>query len=294
MPNSQAGILQAIPAVGRYLVFSLAPESEPREALERLATRVDGESTVVGLGASLVKALGAMVEGLAVFPAYTGAGFEVPSRPQALWCWLRGDDRGDLVHHTNALRNILEPAFLLDDVVDAFKYGEGLDLTGYEDGTENPQGDEAVSAAIISNAGAGLDGSSFVAVQQWVHDLEQFAAYPQQEQDNIIGRRKSDNEELDDAPESAHVKRTAQESFDPEAFMLRRSMPWADAAEEGLMFVAFGHSVAAFEAQLERMTGAEDGIADALFRFTRPVSGSYFWCPPMANGKLDLSVIELK
>ena len=32
------------------------------------------------------------------------------------------------------------------------------------------------------------------------------------------GRRHRDNEELDDAPPSAHVKRTAQESFTPEAF----------------------------------------------------------------------------
>ena len=54
------------------------------------------------------------------------------------------------------------------------------------------------------------------------------------------------------------------------------------------MFVAFGHSLDAFEAQLRRMVGAEDGITDALFRFTWPVTGAYFWCPPMANGWLDL------
>jgi len=30
-------------------------------------------------------------------------------------------------------------------------------------------------------------------------------------QDNTIGRRRRDNDELDEAPASAHVKRTAQE-----------------------------------------------------------------------------------
>jgi len=55
-----------------------------------------------------------------------------------------------------------------------------------------------------------------------------------------MGRRLEDNEELGDAPPYAHVKRTAQESFDPEAFVLRRSMPRADAEREGLVFVAFG------------------------------------------------------
>jgi putative iron-dependent peroxidase len=41
------------------------------------------------------------------------------------------------------------------------------------------------------------------------------------------------------------------------------------------------------------MVGAEDGIADALFQFTRPVSGSYFWSPPMKQGKLNLSALGL-
>jgi putative iron-dependent peroxidase len=65
-------------------------------------------------------------------------------------------------------------------------------------------------------------------------------------------------------------------------------MPWADAHRVGLVFVAFGNSFYAFDALLCRMVGAEDGIRDALFTFTRPLSGSYFWCPPMNNGRLDL------
>ena len=52
-----------------------------------------------------------------------------------------------------------------------------------------------------------------------------------------------------------------------------------------------GKSFDAFEAQLKRMAGAEDGITDALFQYTRPVNGSYFWCPPLSNGRLDLSAL---
>ncbi len=128
---------------------------------------------------------------------------------------------------------------------------------------------------------------------QWVHDLDFFESKPAAERDDIIGRRQSDNEELARAPESAHVKRTAQESFEPQAFVLRRSMPWADEFDAGLQFVAFGKSFDAFEAQLQRMIGAEDGIVDALFTFTRPVSGAYFWCPPMRNSRPDLSWLGL-
>ena len=85
-----------------------------------------------------------------------------------------------------------------------------------------------------------------------------------------------------------HVKRTAQESFDPEAFMLRRSMPWMMSMQAGLMFVAFGKSLYAFEAQMRRMAGLDDNILDGVFRLSKPVTGAYFWCPPMRGGQLDL------
>jgi putative iron-dependent peroxidase len=39
------------------------------------------------------------------------------------------------------------------------------------------------------------------------------------------------------------------------------------------------------------MVGAEDGTPDALFRFTRPIAGAYYWCPPVKDGRLDLSAL---
>jgi putative iron-dependent peroxidase len=185
-----------------------------------------------------------------------------------------------LIHLTRTIEQALAGAFVLRPQVEAFKYKTGLDLTGYEDGTENPVGMAALTAAIAKDQRAGLDCGSFVALQQWLHDMPAFEAMSGQAQDHAIGRRKSDNAELEDAPESAHVKPTAQ----PEAFMLRRSMPWASGRQAGFMFSALGCSVDAFEAQLKRMVGAEDGIVDGLFQFTRPLTGSYFWCPPLLDG----------
>ena len=68
-------------------------------------------------------------------------------------------------------------------------------------------------------------------------------------------------------------------------------MPFADASGEGLMFVAFGKSFDAFEAQLRRMVGLEDGTTDALFQFSRPRTGGYYWCPPIRDGQLDLGAV---
>jgi putative iron-dependent peroxidase len=293
MSDVQTGILDPVPAMGRYLGFVARPQGELRAALRALGELADGQRVVVGLGESLVRALGRDIPGLHSFAGAVGPGLELPSTPAALWCWLRGDDRGDLVHLTRKLQAAVGGALVLDQVVEAFRHGAGLDLSGYEDGTENPTGDAAMRAAFAAGQGPGLDGGSFVAVQQWLHDFGQFDAMSPREQDNAIGRRRSDNVELDDAPASAHVKRTAQESFEPEAFMLRRSMPWSDGQRSGLVFVAFGKSFDAFEAQLRRMIGAEDGITDAIFRFTRPVTGGYFWCPPLRNGRLDLRALGL-
>jgi putative iron-dependent peroxidase len=298
----QPGILDAIPAVARYAVFAPSEQGGERQAvqdaLRRLSPLVNGSDVVLGIGPSLVAALGAEVPGLHEFRALSGHGVQVPCTPGTLWCWVRGDDLGDLLHVTRKVQRALSPAFTVREVVDAFRHslgesGHGRDLTGFEDGTENPTGEAAQQAAFAHGQGDGLDGSSFVAVQQWVHDLDAFEALGDAQRDHAIGRRLTDNEELEDSPVSAHVKRTAQESFEPPAFVLRRSMPWMSGLQAGLMFVAFGESFYAFEAQMRRMAGEEDGVTDALFGISRPVSGAHFWCPPMRGGKLDLRRIGL-
>lgn len=286
--NHQPGILAPVPAAARYMCFQIKHQANVLTTLNPLLAHVDGAKLVVGFGKSLLLLLGIKKPAMPNFPSYTHAGINIPSTPADLWCWLRGDERGDLLLQSQHLIATLAPAFDCVRIVDGFNHQNGRDLTGYEDGTENPEGKEALSAAIVDGEGKGLDGGSFVAIQQWQHDMAAFQRFASEEQDYIIGRRRSDNEELEDAPESAHVKRTAQESFSPEAFLVRRSMSWAEGAEGGLMFVAFGHSLQAFSIQLRRMAGLEDGISDALFKFTRPLTGAYFWCPPMHDGRLDI------
>ena len=292
MSTSQPGILLPIPQHARYLTFSVKDGANPRGALRALRGEADGERVVAGIGESLASALGRDIEGLRAFPSWPGTGLDLPATPSALWIWARGEDRGELYHRSRRIERALAPAFRLEQVLDAFRHDRGRDLTGYEDGTENPKGARARRAA-IAPAPSPLAGSSFAAVQQWEHRFERFEAMTPRSRDSAIGRRRSDNAEIAGAPLSAHVKRTAQENFDPPAFVVRRSMPWADAMHAGLVFVAFGATLDAFEAQLRRMAGLDDGITDALFRFTRPVSGAYFWCPAMRRGQLDLSPLGL-
>lgn len=293
MTSHQPAVLTPPPSVARFLVFSMRHGLDVRPALARLRDATLDDATIVGVGAPLAESLGCKLPGLRTFVARSGPACVFPSTQGAFWAAIGGEDTGDVLDRARAIRARLGEGFAIEEDVAAFRYRGGRDLSGYEDGTENPKGERAVATAVVAGAGAGLDGGTFVAVQRWVHDLERFAQMTPSARDETIGRRISDNDEIADAPASAHVKRTAQESFDPPAFMLRRSMPWGGVAEQGLYFVAFGASVDPFERSLARMAGADDGVVDALLAFSRATSGGYYFCPPVDGGRLDLRALGM-
>src|SRR5216683_3150397 len=126
---AQPGILEPIPRAARYLSFGLKDGAHAPETLRALAKAADGKACVVGLGALLLFALQKRIEGLRPFPHYRSEGVDVPSTPAALWCWVRGEDRGDIVLRARAIEKILAPAFETIGAIEAFKHGRGLDLT---------------------------------------------------------------------------------------------------------------------------------------------------------------------
>lgn len=290
---SQPAILAPPPPVGRALSFRIAPDTDVPAALVRLRDELSLDCGVVGIGEPTVLALGKTIPGLRTFPAMAGPACSVPSTQQALWFLLRGKDRGEVFDLTQRIREIVADAFLAEDAVDTFMYAGGRDLTRFEDGTENPKGKAAAEAAIVGGEVPHLQGSSFAAVQRWVHDLTRFGTFDDERRGMTIGRRPDSNDEIEDAPPAAHIKRAEQESYDPPAFMLRRSMPWATADQQGLEFLAFVESLDRFERIMRRMAGLDDGIVDSLFTFSRPVTGGYYWCPPIAGKKLDLGALGL-
>jgi putative iron-dependent peroxidase len=289
----QPALLLPPPAFGRALQFRLALEADPGPMLARLRLGWNLEWGVVGLGEPLTRALGAAVPGLRAFPALAGSGCAVASTQQALWAFVRGASRTETFDRADRVRALLEGPFELAGSLDTFTYRDGRDLTGYVDGTANPSDTDSPGVALVAD-GAGLAGSSFVAVQRWVHDLRQFRSHGQRERDLMVGRRQDNNEEIADAPAWAHVKRTDQiAAYLPPVFIVRRSMPWAEGADQGLEFIAYGKTLDFFERHLRRMVGLDDGIVDAVFRFSRAVQGSYYWCPPVAAGQLDLSQVRV-
>ncbi len=286
---TQTGILAPVPAHARFMYFDLKQPEVAAAALMKLNER-NWTEDVIGLGADLLTHLGADIPELACFPQFEQAKVEIPITQRSLLVILRGQDAGDLIVRGGLIQASLSPAFALRDCENAFKYQNSRDLTGYIDGTENPE-ERAAEVALISSGTKGVDGGSIVVVQTFEHDLGRFQSLEQSQKDDVIGRRLSDNEEFDEAPETAHVKRAAQESFDPEAFLLRRSMPYQRGPESGLVFVAYATSLQPYTMILRRMVGAEDGKVDQLFTFTTPKTGGVYFCPPVEQERLDLSAV---
>jgi putative iron-dependent peroxidase len=290
-PTPQAGILEPHCQVARSVGFRIAPEADVAAALRTMRDELSPGCALMGIGEPVVRIFGKKIPGMRPFPALAGPGCSVPSTQQALWFLIRAQDQGTLFDVSQNIRKLLGNAFIIEDTMDLFHYAGGRDLTRFEDGTENPEGEKAVNAAIVSEGP--LAGSSFAVTQRWVHDLERFHRLPPEGRNHVIGRDAETNEELEDAPDSAHVKRTAQESFEPESFMVRRSMPWAGNTRQGLEFLCFVESLDRFERMMRRMVGEDDGIVDGLFRFSHPITGGYYWLPPLKNGRLDLSALGL-
>ncbi|MDE2358833.1 MAG: Dyp-type peroxidase, partial [Betaproteobacteria bacterium] len=136
----QPRIMAPIPALARGLSFSIRPDAKPAAALRRLGAAFDPAEGVVGIGEPLARAVGASIAGLRAFPALAGHGVEVPGIAHALWVHLHGDDRGAVFDLEVQVMGMLADDFTLADAVDMFLYRGGRDLSGFEDGTENPKG----------------------------------------------------------------------------------------------------------------------------------------------------------
>lgn len=179
---------------------------------------------------------------------------------------------------------IREKVNVLDERV-CFRYFDGRDITGFIDGTENPQfpDDRAEVALLGEDSGIFQDGS-FIFAQRYAHNLEKWKKLKVDTQEQVMGRTKLESIELDDKvkPENAHVARTVVEDEEGEEMeILRHSLPYGDGrGDQGLFFIAYTKNLKIIDAMLERMFGTSgDGIHDRLLHFVTPLDGAYYFAP---------------
>ena len=174
-------------------------------------------------------------------------------------------------------------AIAVEEETHGFRWVEERDFTGFIDGTENPQGDKRPEVAVIAD-GEEDAGGSYVLVQRYEHNLNKWQRIPENEQEKIIGRTKLDSQELpsDQRPETSHVSRVDLKENGKGLKILRQSLPYGLASgKHGLYFIAYCARLHNIEQQLLSMFGDIDGKHDQLLRFSKPVTGSYYFAPSL-------------
>ncbi len=269
------------PDLGAELVVAVASLREPR-------TTMGGVNLVAGFRPSLWRSVvpGGAPAALHDFdePVIGVDGFTMPATQRDCVLWLSGSSYDVIFDTARAALGTLSDVAELAEETASWPYRHDLDLTGFIDGTENPTLIEAAGIALISDDRPGA-GGSILLLQKWLHDAEAWEALTVPVQEAVIGRLKADSEELDPKPADSHVAKTDQVQFGK---ILRRNMPFGTVSEHGTMFVGFSSDQRPLQTMLESMAGVQDGVRDALTRFTTPVTGAYYFIPS-GSALFDLS-----
>jgi putative iron-dependent peroxidase len=203
---------------------------------------------------------------------------------------------GDLLFHIRAKRMDLcfemaaqimarlGDAVAAVDEVHGFRYFDDRDLLGFVDGTENPRGEAVIDAALIGEEDAAFAGGSYVIVQKYLHDLDGWNALSTEGQEQIIGRYKLSDVELDDSikPTSAHNALTTITENGKEFQIVRDNMPFGRVGmgEYGTYFIGYCRTPRVTEQMIENMfVGRPPGNYDRLLDFSRAVTGTLFFVP---------------
>ncbi|USD65957.1 Dyp-type peroxidase [Vibrio sp. SCSIO 43136] len=183
--------------------------------------------------------------------------------------------------HFYVLRKLLADIEQDVDVVDetyGYRYLDSRDMTDFIDGTENPAGEKRAEVALIPEGD--FAGGAYVMVQRFIHQLPAWNRLSVEKQEKIIGRTKPDSIELDDVPPTSHVGRVDIKEEGVGLKIVRHSLPYGSVSgEHGLLFIAYCNTVHNFQAMLDSMYGVTDGKTDMMLRFTKAVTGAYFFAP---------------
>lgn len=290
MHSGQAGIFALGTGSHSYLEFDIRSGVAPVELVRAIASlrepsiTTGGVNLVVGFRPELwarvapnqmpvdVTGFNAAVRGV--------DSFVMPATQHDLWLWVAGHAYERVFDATREAIAALAFCAVLADETDGWTYKDNRDLTGFIDGSENPSLALAPEVALVADGLPGAAGS-VVLVQKWLHESAAWEALAVEEQEKIIGRTKTDSIELADdvrGPQS-HVPRNVIVENGTEQHIFRRNTPFGTPSSHGTMFVGFSAEQHRLMRMLNRMAGAEDGIRDALTRFTTPISGAYYFVP---------------
>jgi porphyrinogen peroxidase len=297
-PVAPQPVLSPLTTAAIFLVVTIDPGGEPvaRDLLSDLPAlqRAVGFrvpelrlSCLAGVGSQAWDRLfgGPRPAELHPFRELVGPRHRAPATPGDLLFHLRAGRTYPCFELASQIMDRLRGSVTVCDEVHGFKYFDVRDLLGFVDGTENPVGPAAGEAVLIGDEDPPFAGGSYVIVQKYLHDLEAWNALPVEAQEQVIGRTKLSDIELDDAvqPPDSHVARTT--IVDPdgtERQILRDNMPFGTVGkgEFGTYFIGYARTPTVVERMLERMfLGDQEAGHDRILDFSTAVTGTLFFVP---------------
>jgi len=258
------------------LVHAIASLREPR-------TTMGGVNLVAGFAPEVWRAV-APDDAPSDFEGFTADlvgvdRFVMPATQHDAVLWLSGSAYDVVFDVARAAIAELSDVAAVANETSSWPYRHDLDLTGFIDGTENPTLIEAPELILVPDGCPGAGGTVLL-LQKWQHDANAWESLPIEDQERVIGRTKRDSLELADKPPDSHVSSTDQEIFGD---IFRRNTPYGTVTDHGTMFVGFAAAQRPLTAMLESMAGLTTGARDALTRYTRPLTGAYYFVPSLPD-----------
>ncbi|MBB1485379.1 Dyp-type peroxidase [Oceanospirillum sediminis] len=294
----QCGVLAESNLHGYYITYTLRNDDDllpyVQDVLARFPSMLDecrrvfdvpSLSGVVAVGADAWPRVYPSAKPVALkpFPEMKQGDRSAPETPCDLFFQIRCDRQDINFVVGQRVHALLGELADLQEAIPVFRYLDSRDLTGFVDGTENPQGDDKPRVALIGPEDPGFAGGSYVHIQRYVHNLPRWNKLDVPDQEQVIGRTKSDNIEFtgDEKPLTSHIKRSGIKDEDGQAVeILRQSMPYGDLDEQGLYFVSYCRFADNFTRMLASMIYSDaKGHYDHLMKYTRAVTGAALFAP---------------
>jgi putative iron-dependent peroxidase len=219
------------------------------------------------------------------FKELAGAKHRAVATPGDLLFHIRAHQTDMCFELASLVMDRLRGSVKVVDEVHGFKYFEVRDLLGFVDGTENPEGEDAAAAVTVGAEDPDFEGSSYVVIQKYLHDLDSWNALTIREQELVIGRTKLSNVELSDEekPSNSHVALNTIVGADGvQRQILRDNMPFGTLTDRefGTYYIAYSSTPTVSELMLENMfIGDPPGNYDRILDFSTAVTGTNFFVP---------------
>ncbi|KAA0117013.1 Dyp-type peroxidase [Mycolicibacterium sp. P9-22] len=219
------------------------------------------------------------------FIALDGPRHHAPATAGDLLWHIRAETMDVCFELAGRLMEAMAGAVTVVDEVHGFNYFDNRDLLGFVDGTENPTGARADDATVIGAEDPEFAGGCYVHIQRYVHDMSAWRALSVDEQQNVIGRTKADDIEMDDdvKPANSHIALNVITDEDGnELKIVRRNMPYGTVGngEFGTYFIGYSRTPAVTERMLTNMfIGDPPGNTDRILDFSTAVTGGMFFVP---------------